>query len=1679
MKNLKKLFLFSLSIFSIFVCKSQSRFGNEWINFNQNYYKIQVTENGIYKIDYNALIGAGLPVTLIDPRKFQLFYLGKEQPIYIHGEADGKIDPTDVIEFFGKKNDGTMDAELYESPLYQPHPFYSFVSDTSSYFLTWLDNTTPQLGLRYSKIADYNYSSYTPASYYLHESRWFGVYDSTKPDNAYAYGVPTHSVLDIHKSEYTIGEGYTGGRVGLGSTFTLQLPSSNYYSSGPTPYLNLMMVGLSDAILAPGTVNNHHVRLRFGNQVFFDDSLFGFYVKKLSNIPVSGSLLGASSTSLSMEVVNDLFLAADWNGLTYAQLFYPRSFNLSGSTQLQHRLDSNIRYIRWQNYGTGIKKNAIVYDLINNQRISTKVNGTDCDILMPNTLKPKELYIQDSSDIKRVTLSVVYFQNINPQNINYNYLIVTHPAFINKANDYKNYNSTRYRNFNTLIITTEQLFDQFFFGQHHPLAIRHFCDYMLEKSLLAPEYLLLLGKGEQTNLLRNKFNYSIDFVPSIGVPSSDNMFTTGLKGSSMFEPAIPTGRVAAKNESDIENYLQKLKEYEAQPDTSLWRKEIMHLSGGDATSASLIATVMNDLKNRVEGISLGGRVTTFSKNSTSAVVTTLKAPIIDKFNSGVSMMTFYGHGALNNTDIEFGDGCELSNKGKYPFLYLNGCNVGNANIAYLYNPNNPNACFTSNPLGVASRGEVFITEKDKGAIGILAHSNQTIVSFLNDQMSKFYLNTFHVKYGESIGKVMQQTIRDFQVFGSEDTRNHSNQWLLQGDPALRIFSPQKPDYAIYPSEIFVTPFNTSATSDSFAIGLPVHNYGKATSDSFSIGIKRTYNNGSTSVSYPYYYLPSAHYLDTFFLYITSKDALTAGNNIFEIKVDANDSIDEYNESNNMVNFQFFMPGNGINLLEPDQYGIVPTTSVTLVAQASDLFTKPGDGKYYFEIDTSHLFNSPIKQSSPLIVSGALAKWSLLLPTKDSTVYYWRARLDLPVNQGGYWMNRSFTYINGSPSGWSQSHFPQFYGIRPQDIEIDTTNRNFGFSKIFEGITVLTRRWSASNVGIKKATTQFLNPRVGPSQNNFVYVEFDRYNLQESYKYLSGQFPYSIVCYRYFDMNLASEQLRFQQAVDSIKDGNYVAAFSRRGALINNWSENTYKAMEKLGSKMVRGIKNDSTMFVFIGQKGNPNGTLIMEDTMYSPNPLANPEPTLRIDTTLQGTGNQGKIYSELVGPASKWGTFYFRYSSLEAQSKDSVVFTFNGVKADGTEDILIAGTYRDTFDLSAIDANKYPYLRIVGNFNDLTSHTSPQLKRWQVIYQGVPEGTIEPLLSQKPFSFYSDTLVEGDSLRIGFAFVNISKWDFKPLKVNYSIYDLNSGVRKKVVSIDQQMQVLKSNDTILVDFKIGSLGLKRNNQLVIFVNPLDQPEKSYNNNTLEKTFFVKNDGTPPLLDVTVDGVHLRNGDIVAPNPIILITSKDENKVRLQNDTSKITILFKESNSPVFDTVRFNSSNVHFTPASAANANRVSVEFMPKNLADGTYDLKVQAADMSGNYSSRNNYEINFEVVNEKTATKFYPYPNPFSTSMKWVFTLTGKVPDDIYVDILNINGRIVKQIRKEELGFLHVGHNVSEYSWDGTDMYGDKLANGVYLYKVYIKDPSADFKERMTKGSKYFVKDFGKIYLMR
>ena len=56
----------------------------------------------------------------------------------------------------------------------------------------------------------------------------------------------------------------------------------------------------------------------------------------------------------------------------------------------------------------------------------------------------------------------------------------------------------------------------------------------------------------------------------------------------------------------------------------------------------------------------------------------------------------------------------------------------------------------------------------------------------------------------------------------------------------------------------------------------------------------------------------------------------------------------------------------------------------------------------------------------------------------------------------------------------------------------------------------------------------------------------------------------------------------------------------------------------------------------------------------------------------------------------------------------------------------------------------------------------------------------------------------------------------------------------------------------------------------------DQSEQFYFNNLAQRKFTVLKDNTNPLLDVTFDGIHILNNDIVSPNPHIVIELNDEN-----------------------------------------------------------------------------------------------------------------------------------------------------------------------------------------------------------
>jgi hypothetical protein len=305
-----------------------------------------------------------------------------------------------------------------------------------------------------------------------------------------------------------------------------------------------------------------------------------------------------------------------------------------------------------------------------------------------------------------------------------------------------------------------------------------------------------------------------------------------------------------------------------------------------------------------------------------------------------------------------------------------------------------------------------------------------------------------------------------------------------------------------------------------------------------------------------------------------------------------------------------------------------------------------------------------------------------------------------------------------------------------------------------------------------------------------------------------------------------------------------------------------------------------------------------------------------------------------------------------------------------------------------------------------------------------------------------------------------------------------------------KQKALMKNDTLLINNPIDTKKLTGSNSIYVEVNPdNDQPEQYHFNNVFYKTFFVRPDTINPVMDVTFDNVHILNHDIVSARPDIIIKLKDEAKWFLLSDTStmKVQVRFPDGHLQDYN---FDGTTIQFTPAQQAPStnNTATLNLKPFFDQDGDYELLVTGKDMSQNQAGSLQYRVSFQVFNKAMISNMLNYPNPFSTSTAFVFTITGsEVPQNIKIEILTVTGKIVREITKEELGPLRVGRNITEFKWDGTDQYGGKLGNGIYLYRVVTnlngkaleKFNQLDGNGKAYDFDKYFNKGYGKMYLMR
>jgi hypothetical protein len=1700
-----------LSVFFIFLLYSSQAqpYGNEWIINGQKYFKIRVGKPGIYRIDFGSLISSAIDMNLsipsVNPKKWQVFHNGKQIPIYVAGESDNVFNVGDFIEFYAELNDGSLDEELYKSSTMQANPKVSMITDSSNYYLTFLPSSSPDNGWHMKNYSYNNFAAYPVLPFFMQESTVSFITD-------YNLGAGVDvSGSEATNPEYLEAEGFCGTFFGSGtnySNFTASVETRFLSSAGPAPVLEYTTVGNSNN-RNPTILNDHHLKVSISNdnnsfQEIADTFFDGFKViNKTMN--VNRSFIGGNNTYLRFDPQFITGVPYQSHAVNYVTVRYPKDFDLDGKTTSLFNVEgsSNPRHIEWVNYNAN-KFTPLIYDLSNGYRIrGEKYAGTKVRFFLPANNETNTLcYIQDTTDIiylagKDISAAISPESNsldlieYNPaDHINKNKLVmVTHQKFVGDySNAYLNLRSSR---FSCDLVTVQQLYDHFSYGVPHPIAIKRYLRYMKDNGDTALKFMFLVGRGYQTNMLRpssvgNSNKLNLNLVPSIGVPASDNMFGTI---DSSFSPVVAIGRLTVDRPVDLGIYVNKLIDFESSSN-EFWKKSVLHLAGGDnGNQAQYIKGLLDNYGAYVENPPFGGKVTTFTKSSAGISEPFLKQKAIDNINSGMQLVTFLGHGSAAVTDVDIGDTMEYNNNMKYPIFYFNGCSIGNP-------------CLGPPDKNIKLSGENFIKASKKGAIAFIAQTALSELNHVSNQMHDFYEEAFYKNYkgNYTIGEVVQEMLKS--VSKSDELDKIQGRILfIQGDPSIEFFQPLVPDYQISATSLFLYPPDFTAVSDSIAIAIPIENKGRYVIDSLNVSVERSYPNNFIQTSHTFR-VESVGYKDTMYLYIKSKDAATAGINKFKVNVNHDHIIVEPDYINNIAEFTPYIPGNGINLVYPKRYDIVSKLngdSIELMAQALNLFEK--NYLFKFEIDTSHLFNSTWKKSdSSASIVGQIRKWKVKLigGSKDSQVYYWRAKIYIGTLAGGSFTERSFVHIFNHEPGWSQSDFPQFYPSSKLDrIILDKNKRQFDFTGIGESVYVNTWLDKKPNFGVKKNGHGASSLTPG-SKPGIVAVLFDKNSLQQ-FK-LPGIFNPLI----YFGLNYYEDGTKaynfnpasaigadqFTRWVDSIPDSTYVALCNSDAYNPLQFTPAVYQALGKLGANLINYVKTNQSSYALIGRKGAPVGSAI-EDTGFYYSSI-NDQSYIEIEKEMIGKKGAGTLMTEMIGPTTKWGTLYYHTKSLDVKPGDNFYINVHGRTNSGKDSILFPFVTASNLDMSNVDAKRFPNIYLEGIFEDLDNYTPSQLKHWRVTAEAVPEGTLNTNISTLN---WKDNLPQGEDFSYEMAFQNISRLTFaKNLKYQVLVYNVDSK-DTAYNFVGSYSDTLGPDKYFMIKATTGTKRLKGRYAYVVKVN-FDNynqpafPELSLINNSSIRYFTVEEDLINPLLDVTFNGKHITNGEIVSANPNIIVSSKDENQLNWQTDTQGIKLWWKTPGSTQFDRIDFDSFGVKYFPATSAY-NQAKAEFNPKNLPDGIYTLKVQSNDANNINAGSNEYMINFTVINQSSATNFYPYPNPFTSGMRFVFTLTGtEVPDYIHIKIMTIQGKVVKELNKEDLGNINIGNNVTDIVWDGTDQYGDRLSNGVYLYTVTIKlngeevtqlenDNTSNLLNADKANNKLFKHSTGKIVLLR
>ncbi len=768
-----------------------------------DFYKMEIRETGMYRLDKNYLQNAGINTGNIDPRTIKIYGNdGNELPfgnltpapvdlvenkIYISGEDDGQFNDNDYVVFYGKapgdwKYDSDPNRKTYNHVI-------NHYSKVNYYWITYGGVNGQRMQIQNST----NVSGLNPQPYFKDR-----MFEEPEVNNLGSTGLLWVSQrISVNESFVFNKElkGYVDGsnvnlrfRFGNGSTFDewwrLEDPNSGsgflitqyvYPSFGEFSHINLAYVSNDpDGVnypLAPGKRNvNFKASLRSAD----------------------GNSANVAGYFDYLEILYDRFFSADNNVLR---------FNSPD-------VNSTVEY-QINNFSTPDIK---IYDVTKHEDVNiinpiSYSNGNlrfQSDIVSGST---REYYTIGGNNYKTPSSISGRVPNQNLKGelaVGSSFLIITPKEFMSAANRLKAHREKLGGNnfINTSVVDVEKIYNEFSGGVQDPVAVRNFLKYGFNFWSERPVYVLFFGDGSYDyKNIYNSYNNNLKnwILPIEKNSESANEVDSYCSDDFLVEidqndpapigdcqPDFSSGRLPINSLDEANTVIDKIISYENPLNFDKWRNAgtfvaddgwtTQHTNGGEGSlhtdqceNVAQNYTPKFIKKSKIYIASYPSEITPQGRRKPGANV-----DIIKNWNEGRLIMNYTGHGSTDLWAHEHIFERQVSiplltNKDKYPFLTIASCDLAR----------------WDDPFNL-SAAEQLVILKDKGAIGVSAAVRPVYSlpnAIYNNKLYQFLFtgdsNGVRLRMGKAVFLVKQELHIENDI-----------KFALLCDPTLRIGVPQ-------------------------------------------------------------------------------------------------------------------------------------------------------------------------------------------------------------------------------------------------------------------------------------------------------------------------------------------------------------------------------------------------------------------------------------------------------------------------------------------------------------------------------------------------------------------------------------------------------------------------------------------------------------------------------------------------------------------------------------------------------------------------------------------------------------------------------------------------------------------------------------------------------------------------